>query len=128
MQQSNPKRKEGENMKQLKNCIKLSSRITIYVPATSNVNKQVDNSEQVDKTASFLASCFGGATSSPAVGYWLSPAHGLVRENTTIVFAYADQSALEKNVNSIVEYCEQLKQDMQQESIALEINGEMYFI
>lgn len=115
-------------MKQLKNCIKLSSRITIYVPATMNTNEQTDNSKQVDQTASFLASCFGGATSSPAIGYWLSASHGLIRENTTIVFAYADQSALEKNVNSIVEYCEQLKQDMQQESIALEINGEMYFI
>jgi len=115
-------------MKQLKNCIKLSSRITIYVPATINANEQADNSEQVDKTASFLASCFGGATSSPAVGYWLSASHGLIRENTTIVFAYAEQSELEKNVDSLVEYCENLKLEMGQESIALEINGEMYFI
>lgn len=115
-------------MKQLKNCIKLSSRITIYVPATINASEQTDNSAQVDKTASFLAGCFGGATSSPAIGYWLSPVHGLIRENTTIVFAYADQSALEQNVNALVEYCEQLKESMQQESIALEINGEMYFI
>jgi hypothetical protein len=115
-------------MKQLKNCIKLSSRITIYVPATMNTSEQTDNSRQVDKTASFLASCFGGATSSPAIGYWLSASHGLVRENTTIVFAYAEQSALEKNIDSLVQYCENLKQEMTQENIALEINGEMYFI
>jgi hypothetical protein len=93
-----------------------------------NTSEQTDNFKQVDQTASFLASCFGGATSSPAIGYWLSASHGLVRENTTIVFAYAEQSALEKHVDSLVQYCENLKQEMTQESIALEINGEMYFI
>ena len=115
-------------MKSLKNCIKLSSRVTVYVPATINTNETVDNSKQVEKTASFLASIFGGATSSPAVGYWLSASVGLVRENTTIVFAFADQSQLETHIDELICHCEDMKADMQQENIALEINGEMYFI
>ena len=115
-------------MKRLTNCIKLSSRITVYVPSTTDVNKQIDNTAFVDKTASILSECFGGATSSPAVGYWLSTSAGLVRENTTVVFAYASESDLTAKIDTVVDWCEAMKRELAQESIALEINGEMYFI
>ena len=101
----------------LKNCLKLSSKITVYVPATN-----------VKKTAALLSELFGGATSTPALGYWMSPAAGLVAEATTVVFAYAADAALQEHVGRVVELCEELKREMGQEAIALEINGEMYFI
>lgn len=115
-------------MKALKNCIKLGSKVTVYVPATTNVNETFDNSGHVDKTASLLSECFGGATSSPAIGYWLSSSAGLVKENTTVVFAYASEADLTNKIDTVVEWCENMKKDLSQESIALEINGEMYFI
>lgn len=106
------------NNAKLQNCFKLSSKVTVYVPATNGVSEATDNTEQVKKTASLLAGLFGGSTSTAALGYWLSPIAGLVAEATTVVFAYAE----------VVELCEELKHDMGQEAIALEINGEMYFI
>lgn len=112
----------------LKHCLKLSSKITVYVPATNGVNEAADNTEQVKRAAALLSELFGGATSTPALGYWLSPAVGLVAENTTVVFAYASDTALQEHVGEVVELCEELKRDMGQEAIALEINGEMYFI
>ncbi len=112
----------------LMNCLKLSSKITVYVPATNNINEHVDNSEQVNRTATLLSSLFGGATSTPALGYWVSPAAGLVAEKTTVVFAYASDSDLQKYIGEVVDLCEDLKQQMSQDAIALEINGEMYFI
>ena len=115
-------------MKTLKNCIKLSSKVTVYVPATSDVNNAIDNSEYVNKTAALLSQYFGGATSSPAIGYWLSNNVGLVRENTTIVFAYASESDLAAHVDDVVAWCDSMRQEMGQEAVALEINGEMYFI
>jgi len=93
-----------------------------------DVNKQTDTREYVEKTASLLAACFGGATSSPAIGYWLSSSAGLVRENTTIVFAYASESDLAAHVDDVVAWCDTMREELTQESIALEINGEMYFI
>ena len=116
------------NNAKLKACIKLSSKVTVYVPATAGVDTATDNTEQVKATAALLSSLFGGATSTPALGYWLSPVAGLVAENTTVVFAYASDSDLQAHVGTVVDHCEQLKRDMQQEAIALEINGEMYFI
>ena len=46
----------------LKNCLKLSSKITVYVPATNGVDKAAANSEQVKKTAALHSALFGGAT------------------------------------------------------------------
>ena len=71
----------------LKNCLKLSSKITVYVPATNGIDQAADNTEQVKKTA-----------------------------------------ALQEHVGRVVELCEELKREMGQEAVALEINGEMYFI
>ena len=110
----------------LKNCLKLSSKITVYVPATNGIDKAADNTEQVKKTAALPSD--GGATSTPALGYWMSPAAGLVAEATMVVFAYAADAALQEHVGRVVELCEELKREMGQEAIALEINGEMYFI
>ncbi len=112
----------------LKNCFKLSSKITVYVPATNGVSESTDNTEQVQRTAALLSEAFGGATSTPALGYWMSPVAGLVAENTTVVFAYASDKDLQEQIGRVVDHCEALKAEMGQEAVALEINGEMYFI
>lgn len=96
-------------------CIRLAHKVTVYVPGTVGA-------------ASLLSSRFGGATSSPAVGYWLSDVHGLIRENTTIVFAYAAEQALESGVDAVVDFCAEMRDALDQEAVALEIDGEMYFI
>lgn len=112
----------------LQNCFRLSSKVTVYVPATSGVSQSCDNSEQVKSTAALLSRLFGGATASQALGYWLSPAAGLVAEATTVVFAYCSDSDLQAGIEEVVDHCEFLKSSMGQEAVALEINGDMYFI
>ena len=112
----------------LQNLFKLSSKVTIIVPATININEEIDNTKQVDETATLLSKCFGGATATQTLGYWTSPTAGLVKEKSTTVFAYCNESDLQNNIDKVIEHCEKLKADMQQDAIALEINGEMYFI
>lgn len=70
----------------------------------------------------------GGATSTDAAGYWLSNSAGLVREKSTMIFAYCSEADLEKHIDHVVEYCEKLKAELKQDAIALELNGKMYFI
>lgn len=115
-------------MKKLKNLVALRHKITVYVPATVDVDKAVDNTAQVDAAAALLSGLFGGATSSPAVGYWLTASGELVKEKTTIVFAFAAEEALEGGIEKVVKFCDNLKAEMAQEAIALEIDGAMYFI
>ena len=45
-----------------------------------------------------------------------------------MVFAYASDKDLQEQIGCVVDHCEALKAEMGQEAVALEINGEMYFI
>lgn len=112
----------------LANLIPLKSKITVYVPSTVNVNEAIDNSAQVERVARLLSECFGGATASPVSGYWVAADKSLVVEHTTMVFAFCDTASAEKYIDDVVRLCVSLKHEMGQEAIALEYNGEMYFI
>lgn len=112
----------------LKNMFKLSSKISVYIPSTVDINISVDTTKYIDDCATLLSTCFGGATSTSAIGYWESPTQGLVKEKTTMVFAYCDTDGLEKYTDEVIDFCENMKHELKQDSVALEINGEMYFV
>lgn len=109
-------------------CVKLAHKVTIYVPGTVAAAEAGDTSEYITKAAEFLSGAFGGATSSAAAGYWLSAEHGLIKEKTTVVFAYAAEADLANNIDSVVDFCIMMRCALGQEAVALEIDGEMYFI
>jgi len=115
-------------MKALKNCIKLSGQIRIYVPSTIKTKESFDSTAWVNDTLSLLSKEFGGATSTIALGAWVSAQGELIKENITMVFAYAPQDKLEKSIETIYDFCISMKLSLKQESIALELNGEMYLL
>lgn len=114
--------------KKLSNLIELSSSVQIYVPSTNNVNESIDNSEKVNKILSSLSDFFGGSTSFEAIGCWKSSVVGLVKEHVTICKSYCNESALQENIEKVIELCEKLKKDLNQEAISLEVNNKLYFI
>ena len=108
--------------------IALASKVTVYVPSTTNTDRKADTTAHVNATASLLSNLFGGATSTPAMGYWMSNTAGLVKEKSTMVFAYCTEKDLETGIDQVVEHCRKMKQDLTQEAIAIEVNGTMYLI
>ena len=112
----------------LKNMFKLSSKITVYIPSTTDIDKEIDNSAYVDAAATLLSNCFGGATATNALGCWTSPTKGLVKEKTTLVFAYCTTDDLNEHIEKVVDFCKNIKAELKQDAIAMELNGEMYFI
>ncbi len=112
----------------LKNMFKLSSKITVYIPSTTDINQTADTKKYVDACAVLLSESFGGATSCEALGYWTSPTAGLVKERSTMVFAYCSDADLQNKIESVLNFCEAMKKELNQDAVALEINGEMYFI
>lgn len=112
----------------LKNMFKLSSKITVYIPSTTDINQTADTKKYVDACAVLLSESFGGATSCEALGYWTSPTAGLVKERSTMVFAYCSDTDLQNKIENVLDFCENMKTELNQDAIALEINGEMYFI
>ena len=112
----------------LKNMFKLSSKITVYIPSTCDINQQADTKKYIDECAVLLSESFGGATSCEALGYWVSPSAGLVKERSTMVFAYCSDTDLQNKIESVLDFCETMKKELNQDAVAVEINGEMYFI
>lgn len=109
-------------------CFKLNHKVTVYVPGTVGAAEAGNTEEWVNKAAALLSKSFGGATSTPALGFWLSEVHGLIREKTTVVFAYAAESDLAAGIDAVVDFCTEMRNSLGQEAIALELDGEMYFI
>ena len=114
--------------KKLKNLIKLSSKVKILIPSTIDINKDFDNSKQVDNALTLFSNCFGGATSFLAVGAWQSQNEGLVKEKVIAVESFCNQQQLEDKIETIIDFCESLKIEMKQEAISLFVNNELYFI
>lgn len=115
-------------MKQLKFKFDLSSSVAIYVPGTIDVNKEIDNSEHVTLVMSKLSEWFGGATASDARGGWVSPAAGLVVEKVTIIYAFCKEIDLQNRFEDIIQLCSQIRDEMKQEAVTLEVNGQIAFI
>ena len=115
-------------MKQLKFKFDLSCKVCIYVPATINVNEQIDNSEYVERVIKQLATMFGGATASQAVGGWVCESGEVVLENTTIVYSFCTEKDLQERISDVLSICNELKLELSQEAISLEINGQLAFV
>lgn len=116
-----------KNIPALASFIELDCKVSVYVPSTKDVNIPIDNRKEVEGVLKMLSHAFGGATSTDAIGAWVS-ASGLVRERTTIVFAYCNSDQLKSNITYVINYCEALKSSLGQEAIALEVNNKLYFI
>ena len=115
-------------MRTLKNCIKLSSIVKIYVPSTINVNNPVDNSIWIQKTMNLLSKEFGGSTASDALGAWVDSTGSLVKEKVTIVLSFCNKEDLSKSIDKIYDFCLEMKKELSQEAVSLEINGELYLV
>lgn len=114
-------------LKQLVNEFTLSNKVAIYIPSTQDVNKDIDNSKEVDKIAEIFSGLFGGATSQPVTGYWNSDS-GLVKENPVIVYSYCDDTQLKDNLNRVILEAKRIKQVFSQEAVSVEINSQLYLI
>lgn len=107
----------------------LTEKVAIYVPGTQNATEATDNTQQVKNTLRKLSDLFGGATANaPAAGAWNSSEHGLIIESVTVCFAYCKRPQLVENFPEVLNICEDLKREMNQECISLQINNNLIFI
>jgi len=103
---------------------KLAHRIAIYVPTADANGSAVDSAAYVERTLSELSALFGGATAQAAQGAW-NGANGLVREDITICYSFADALS-DDALRKIAALADRIKTDLDQESVALEVDGALY--
>lgn len=109
----------------------LDSKVSIYVPSTTDVNK-VDNEglqeRFVNLTIKEFSELFGGATATDAIGGWFSKEKGIVTERIKIVYAYCTKDAFANAYGRILSLARQICIEMNQEAVTVEYNGKAAFI
>ena len=115
-------------MKTLKFKFDLDSKVAIYVPSTININEETDNRKQVLNVIRRLSEMFGGATASDAVGGWVSQSGEVIVEKVKVVYSFCTTGQLKDRIDDILSICEDIKNEMKQEAVTLEINGQVKFI
>lgn len=115
-------------MKAKKFVFDLDSKVAIYVPSTNNAVESCDNTGMVKRVLSELSELFGGATATDAIGGWVSTEHGLITERVTIVYSFCKSEQFAANIDRILDLCETIKSEMNQEAVTLEYNGQVKFI
>lgn len=113
---------------ELKKFARLNCSVTITVPGTIKVNEISDNTQYVDRTIGQLSTIFGGASAAKVKGGWMSDTEGLVLEHNVDVTASCDEETLYNNVPQVLKICRELRDELSQECISLQINGERMFI
>lgn len=115
-------------MKHLKFSFDLNCRFGVYVPATKNVNEQIDNSAEVVRVIGELSSLFGGATATPAMGGLVTESGEVVVEKTTIVYSFCTSEQAAEKFADVLNICERIKREYGQEAVTLEYNGQVKFV
>jgi len=115
-----------KRLRNYKEIITLSHKVTVYVPSESGGQPLSNRQEILDYTLAELARICGGATSTEALGYWQSPTGRVVRERVTLVYAFC--ADLDGAIDDVVTLVESVKAESRQESMAFEIDGELYLI
>lgn len=108
--------------------VTLPQRVALYVPGTQGPATTTDNAAQVERVAREFCGWFGGATAQQSAGYWLSESAGLVRESVTIVYAACTAEQLRDNLPAVLNLAQQIKAEMQQEAVSLELDSVLYII
>ena len=112
----------------MQQAVTLPQRVALYVPGTQGPATATDNAAQVERVARAFCGWFGGATAQPSAGYWISDNAGLVREAVTIVYAACTAAQLRERLPDVLNLAQQIKQDMSQEAVSVELNGTLYII
>lgn len=112
----------------MQQAVTLPQRVALYVPGTQGPDTATDNAAQVERVAAEFSRMFGGATAQESTGFWMSDTAGLVRETVIIVYANCTAEQLRYRLPDVLTLAQQIKQDMAQEAVSVEINGTLYII
>ena len=110
------------------NRLERTQQIGVYIPTTISVDTPIDASIYVERSLDFMAKLFGGATSKTLNGTWNSNEAGVVKEEVYLIYSYVTAQDVKTSLSKVVQYVKDLKAELQQEAMALEVNKKLTFI
>jgi hypothetical protein len=109
----------------------LPMEISVYVPSTKDANVPVSKAElnaRVKEVKQYLATLFGGYSSSEILGGYVSTTGELIQEDIVKVISFATKQAYEENEATLIDKIADWSKEWSQEAIGLEIEGDLYYI
>ena len=109
----------------------LPMEISVYVPSTKDANVPVSKAElsaRVKEVKQYLATLFGGYSSSEILGGYVSTTGELIQEDVVKVISFATKQAYEENEATLIDKIADWSKEWSQEAIGLEIEGDLYYI
>ncbi len=104
------------------------NKVRLYVPSKDRRGKRVKNRKAVAEVEALFARSFGGCTRWQGVGTYVSAADRLIKEEVVIVESNATDEELKTHLPALRALAEKMKVDLNQEAVALEINGVLEFV
>lgn len=108
--------------------ISKNRKIGIYIPTLSKHGESLPYHQSIDDSMQFMGKLFGGATCVEARGIWKTQDELLVDEKVFQVLSYTSSKALTDHVNGVISYAKNLKDNLEQDAIAVEIDGKLSII
>ncbi len=106
-------------------------QLTLYIPDKDRHGKQVKNLKRWIKEAQNVISPIGGGSSAlpPADGTWVNPENNeIIREKTTILYAYINPDKFEERMGSLREFLHRFGRETNQGEVVFEFDGRFYRI
>jgi stress response protein SCP2 len=122
---------EGGSVPNRDKMFELPLEMVVYVPSTQDVNKVISVDEmdaRVDEVKNYLASKFGGYTSSDKIGGFVDSNGNLVNEEITQVVAFSTKEAFEDNKKELIQKLAKWGKKWGQEAIGFEFEGDLLYV
>ncbi|MBI5931579.1 MAG: cyclic nucleotide-binding domain-containing protein [Chloroflexi bacterium] len=106
-----------------------TSRITIYIPKRLEDNP-IDTTPFVEKTLKFLATLFkeSAAIKDESQRMTSSGESGIISETIYTVRTYVTQSELDKHLDTVLDFAASMKNELDQDALAIEVNHKFMLI
>lgn len=107
------------------------NEISVFVPSTIETDKATDNKEQIKKSIDYLNNYYDISKNLKfykTKGSWYSEdLKEVIIESITIITLKLDKLT-EKDINIFIELAKNIKEDMSQEGVSININGALAII
>ena len=109
----------------------LPLEMVVYVPSTQDVDNVISVDEmdkRVDIVKEYLASKFGGYTSSDKLGGYVDSKGNLVNEEVVQVVSFSTKEAFEQNKDELINKLSEWARLWGQEAIGFEFEGDLMYV